>query len=198
MANDFYNKNESYEIPTTSNYFKFQEGDNRFRILGAFSEGTAVQGLLYWTTIDNKRKPIRLAKRTDGTFPTVPVSELETNKFGEIDIPKFFWAMPVWNYAEKKIQILEITQKTILKYIKKVIENTKWGDPREYDFIVNKGKEGEKTVYTVTNDPKEKLEDAIVNQYIATPITITNLFSGDDPFVDNATQIADAAEKAGL
>ena len=45
MANDFYGKGEEYNIPSTSNYMRFLDGDNRFRILGAFSEGTAIQGI---------------------------------------------------------------------------------------------------------------------------------------------------------
>src|SRR5258708_4666498 len=110
---DFYNKNDSYDIPSTSNYMKFEEGDNRFRILGSFAENSAIQGVEYWKTVDKKRQPIRLQKKEDGTFPAVPASELEMNKFGEPDYPKYFWALPVWNYQDEKVQILEITQKTI-------------------------------------------------------------------------------------
>lgn len=194
---DFYNKEDSYEIPSTSNYMRFEEGDNKFRILGAFSEGSAIQGLLYWTTIEGKRKPVRLAKKGDGTFPGVPVDQLEVNKFGDIDQPKYFWAMPVWNYAEKKVQILEITQKSILKVIQAQIVNPKWGDPRDYDIIVNRGKEGDKTVYTVTVDPKEKLDNAVIDQYINTSINIKALFSGDDPFM-SISDIAEDAVTAGL
>ncbi len=191
---------ENTDIPSTSSYMKFQEDDNVFRILGAFSESTAIQGLLYWTTIENKRKPVRLAKKADGTFPSVPMSELEENKFGDLDIPKYFWALPVWNYAEKKVQILEITQKSIIKGIKAFINNSKWGDPRDYDIIVNRGKEGEKTVYTVTNNPKEKLDKAIVEQYTDMKINIKALFKGEDPFAqtDDSEDIANSAIAAGL
>lgn len=195
---DFYGK-EEVEIPSTSNYFKFEDDDNVFRILGSFSEGSAIQGLEYWKTADNKRVPVRLAKKADGTFPSVPISELETNKFGDLDIPKYFWALPVWNYAEKKVQILEITQKTVLKGIKAYIANAKWGDPRDYDIIVNRGKEGEKTVYTVTVNPKEKLDKAIVEQYTNININIKALFEGEDPFAtDESNDIADSAVAAGL
>lgn len=182
MSNNFYDKNDKYDIPSTSGYMRFEEGDNRFRILGSFAEKTAIQGMEYWKTVDGKRKPIRLQKKKDGTFPAISVEELELNKFGEPDRPKFFWALPVFNYTESKVQILEVTQKTILQYIMKVIENPKWGDPRDYDIIVTRGKEGEKTVYTVTNDPKEKLDDAARDQYLSTPIDIYALFRGDDPF----------------
>lgn len=179
---DFYDANDTYEIPSTSNYYKFEDGDNRFRILGAFSDKTAIQGIEYWKTVDNQRKPVRLQKNTDGTFPSVSVQELEVNKWGNTDTPRFFWAFPVWNYEEKRVQILEITQKVILQYLKKVIANPKWGDPREYDIIVTRGKEGDKVVYTVSNDPKEKLDKEIVDMYKNTGINIYALFSGEDPF----------------
>ena len=115
--NNFYAQSESYDIPSTSRHMKFEEEDNAFRILGAFSEKTAIQGVLYWKTVDGKRKPVRLKKNEDGAFPSVPVNDLEINKFGEVDTPKYFWALPVWNYQEKKIQILEISQKTIIKNV---------------------------------------------------------------------------------
>lgn len=193
---DFYG-GENTDIPSTSNYMKFQEDDNVFRILGAFSEGTAIQGLLYWTTIEGKRKPVRLAKKADGTFPAVPMSELEENKFGDLDIPKYFWALPVYNYQEKKVQILEITQKSIIKGIKSFIGNSKWGDPRDYDIIVNRGKEGEKVVYTTTVNPKEKLDKAIIEQYTDMNINIKALFDGEDPF-QATDDITEDAVKAGL
>lgn len=180
---DFFG-NENVEIPATSNYMSFEDGDNRFRILGSFSNKTAIQGLIYWKTIDKQRKPIRVHKDAQ-----VALSELEVNKFGDLDKPKYFWALPVYNYQDKRIQILEITQKTILKYITKVIENPKWGDPREFDFIVNRGKEGDKTVYTVTNDPKESLDPQIEKEYKAMKININALFQGEDPFDINTEEI---------
>lgn len=177
MADNFYKAGEENDIPNTSNYMKFQDGDNRFRILGSFAEGTAIQGIQYWKTVEGTRKPVRI-HRND----SVPMEELEINKFGEQDTPKFFWALPVWNYEEKRVQILEITQKTVLNFIKKQIDNPKWGNPRNYDFIVTKEKQGEKTVYTVTNDPKEDLDKTILKQYEDTSIDINKLFLGEDPF----------------
>ncbi len=194
---DFYGENESVEIPTTSNYMRWEENDNRFRILGAFSEKTAIQGLLYWKTIEGKRKPVRLPKNSDGTFPSVPVAELEVNKYSNLDMPKYFWCVPVYNYQEKRIQLLEISQKGILKGIQAYISNKKWGDPRDYDIIVNRGKEGEKTVYTVTVDPKEKLDSSIIDTYLSMNINIQALFSGDDPFIakDDSEEIANQVQK---
>ena len=174
---DFFKKGEDYEIPNISNYMRFEEGDNRFRILGAFSENTAIKGIEYWKTVDGKRVPVRLQ-----TNQSVPVEELEVNQFGDPDVPKYFWALPVWNYQDKRVQILEITQKTILNFVKKQIENPKWGDPRNYDFVVTRTNNKGKTEYTVSNDPKEKLFDDIQKVYKSMYINMHALFEGNDPF----------------
>lgn len=193
---DFYNNEENYDAPETSNYMSFEEGDNKFRILGSFSERTAIQGMLYWKTIEGKRKPVRYAKNDDGTYPTVAMSELEVNKFGELDTPRYFWALPVWNYQAKKVQILEIKQKTIINAIKAYIGNKKWGNPKDYDIIVTRGKEGEKTVYTVTVDPKEPVEESIIDAYVAINIKIQALFKGEDPFAgEDNSSLADEVNR---
>jgi hypothetical protein len=175
---DFFKKDEDYSIPSTSNYMKFEEGDNRFRILGSFADGTAIRGVVYWKTVNGKRGPVRLKPGI-----AVPVNELEFNpKTGEVDQAKYFWALPVYNYQEKRIQILDVTQKTILNYIKKQVENPKWGDPRDYDFIVTRTLEKGKTTYTVTNDPKEEIDKKIVQECKDMNINIAALYDGKDPF----------------
>ena len=172
-----------FEIPTTSNYMKFEEGDNTFRILGSFVDGTAIMGTEFWVTVDSKRKPRRLPMGQP-----VPVAEIEVNpETNEVDLPKHFWAMPVWNYKDKKVQILEITQKTIQQAIKSLSENPKWGQPQEYDLVVTRIKENGKTSYTVTPDPKEPISDEIAKAYTDITINIKALFKGDDPFTVNET-----------
>lgn len=185
---DFYKKDENYDVPDNSPYLKFEEGDNTFRMLGSFSKGTAIQGIVYWKTIDNKRTPIRLPKNPDGTVPIVPASELEMNKFGKKDSPKFFWSLPVWNYKTKSVQILEITQKKIIEQVRKFIDNPKWGNPLDYDFIVTR-KDEEITSYSVQVNPKEKIDPAIVQTYEDMKINIQALFSGDDPFTSSTDEV---------
>lgn len=169
-----------YEVPSTSNYMKFEEGENRFRILGSFGEKTAIMGTEYWkTTDDNKRIPVRIK-----LGESVPVGDLGINNFGEPEMPKHFWALPVYNYKEKRIQILEITQKSILQAITALAKNKKWGNPKDYDLVVTRVDE-KKISYSVTPDPKEKLEEGILKMYKEMNININALFTGDDPFSAN-------------
>ena len=55
---------QDYKEPVTSNYMNFEEGSNLFRILGKFSDGTAIMGFEYWKTLTvdgkPKRSPIRV------------------------------------------------------------------------------------------------------------------------------------------
>jgi hypothetical protein len=173
---------DDYKVPSTSRYMKFQAGENRFRILGSFTDETAIMGLEYWkATPDGGRKPIRVAMGV-----AIPITELEENpKTGELDMPKHFWALPVYNYQDGQVQILEITQKTIQSSIRDLSKNKKWGNPGEYDIVVGKSGEGLETKYTVVPDPKEELSEVIKEAHKGTKINIMALFSGEDPFNSN-------------
>ncbi len=161
--NTFLPKN--YSIPETpSNYFKFQEGINRFRIMAS-----AVTGFEYFTA-DNK--PVRSKEPFEET-PNI-------KKDGKV---KAFWAFPVFNYQNKSIQILELTQKTIMSVIKSLVDNPKWGLPFLYDIAVTKTGEGLETEYsTVAEPPIGEPDDMIKNEYFETPVNLEALFEGKDPF----------------
>ena len=184
---------KDYKIPSTSNYYKFEEGDNTFRILGSFEDGTAIMGTEYWVTKDGKRFPKRLP-----VGQPVLVEEIEINpQTGEDEVPKHFWAMPVWNFETKSVQILEITQKTIMTVIRSLAKNPKWGDPNQYNLVVTRTKVNDKTNYMVTPEPKEELDKEVYKILNQMNIKIEKLFSGLDPFGnDKAEDLADKADKA--
>src|SRR3990167_11455266 len=98
---------DKYEVPQkTGNYMRFQDGENKFRFLSS--------SLLGWETWqelpDGGRKPLR-------TPIDKPFSADQVEGGDPMNI-KHFWAVVVWNYAEEKIQILEITQKGIQKSLR--------------------------------------------------------------------------------
>ena len=97
---------ESYEVPGASDkYMKFIKGENRFRILCS-----PILGYEYWVEEGDKRIP----KRTPMDKPfSIEVAE------NPEDI-KHFWAMVGYNYQSKEIQILEVTQSSILSSLKDV------------------------------------------------------------------------------
>jgi len=169
-----------YTIPSNTLYMKFQEGINSFRVLDK-----PIVGMEYWKTKeDGKRVPIR--KRMG---ERIEVNDLEINpQSGKIENPQHFWAMVVWNYKDKAIQILEIKQKTVLEAIKGYIDNPKWGSPTEYDINVTKSGSGLETKYLIDHDPKEELDADIKQQYKEMKININALFDGEDPFTTAPTE----------
>jgi len=158
-----------YKLPETSNYMRFKEGDNKFRVLSS-----AITGWEYWTT-DNK--PVRNRE----SWNTVP-DNIKTEKDGSVRI-NHFWAFVIWNYEAQKIQILELTQKGIMKYIQGLVKNPKWGDPKGYDIVVNRSGSGLDTEYTPTAEPHSKLDEDIKQQYEARIINLEALYDGTDPFM---------------
>lgn len=155
---------EDYKIPDTSNYMKFIEGDNVFRALSS-----AIVGFVYFNT-DNK--PVR-SKEVPESVPS------DIQKDGNI---KHFWAFIVWNENAKRVQLLEITQKSIMTTMQAYIKNAKWGSPKKYDFIVSKKGSGFDTEYAISVNPKAPLDESIAKKYLGMKINLDALFEGLDPF----------------
>jgi hypothetical protein len=156
---------KDYELPETpSNYARFQEGINRFRILSS-----AITGYEYFNT-DNK--PVRSKE----AFESTP----DLKKNGKV---KVFWAFVVWNYQTKSIQILELTQKTIMNAIKGFISNEKWGSPFSYDIAITKTGEGLDTEYqTQAEPPIGEPSDEVKEAFMDKPVQLGALFVNEDPF----------------
>lgn len=153
-----------------NNYMKFEEGDNKFRILS-----NAIGGYLYWNEDkDGNRKPVR--KHLD--------EDLVLSEIQEPDKVKKFWAFIVWNYKEETIQILEITQKVIKQSIQGFIGNKKFGSPIDkYDIVVNRKGTGLSSKYIVQADPPDISDKKIADALKAKPINLEALFLGADPFM---------------
>lgn len=167
---------KDYEVPRKSmNYMRLEEGENRFRVLDA-----PILGWIWWVTgNDGSRKPIRIP--SDQKAP-------ETVDKDEI---KHFWAMPIWNYGEEKIQILELAQKSIQKAIKNLADDPDWGNPTGYDLVISKSGQKLDTEYQVSPKPAKKLDPGILQLYADMHIDLTALYRGEDPFEASKTEDAD-------
>jgi hypothetical protein len=152
---------------------KFQDGSNRFRILG-----NAIVGYMYWT---RDTKPKRLKERPRGIPEDI---KWEVNKETGNEEPtsvKHFWAFPVYDYAGHSVKVLEITQSTIQKGMKIKMDNRK-APATEYDWIVTRSGSGLLTEYDIDVDTKDEIlnESEILAE--AAKIDLEALFSGGDPF----------------
>jgi len=156
---------KSYEVPESpSNYMRFDQGDNKFRVLSS-----AIVGFEYFNK-DNK--PVRQKE----SFSEIPSDIKQGGKV------KHFWAFVVYNYQAKMVQILELTQKSIMEFIKKNVDNPKWGDPKGYDIIVTREGEGLETSYVTTLEPHSPVSDEIVNSFMGKEVKLEALYEGKDPF----------------
>lgn len=157
---------EDYKIPVTKDYLnKFEQGDTTFRILSS-----AIIGYVYFNK-DNK--PIRSRDMFEGTPEDI-------KKDGTV---KHFWACVIWNYNDERIQILEITQKSIMTPMKALIENPKWGNPKNYDITISrKGTTMNDTEYAVMPNPKAEITEEVKTAYESKTINLDVLFTGEDPF----------------
>ena len=162
---------EDYKIPTSSKYMKFNEGENTFRVMSS-----AIVGWEYFNT-DNK--PVRQREAFDGTPEDI--------KNGGAVKP--FWAFVVWNCEEKKIQILEITQKGIMGAIQGFVKNAKWGAPQKYDIVVTRKGSGLDTEYSVMPVPHSEVPEEATKSFEKTPVNLEALYTGDDPFKSDDDKI---------
>lgn len=156
---------QGYEAPQTGGrYLKFAQGANKFRILG-----NAILGWEDW--IDNK--PVRSIFAGPDSKPKAHDQKRSV---------KHFWAFPVWNYKTSQIEILEITQRSIQDNIQALFKDTAWGSPFKYDITVTKSGEDLETKYATMPAPPSPISEEIKAEFDKTPIDLSALFSGGDPF----------------
>ena len=157
---------EGYEAPKgNSDYMKFEQGENKFRILS--------QPIVGWEDWEDK-KPIRFPMNMKPEKPINPNQSI-----------KFFWAMIVWNRKEEKIQILEITQRSVQSPIELLAKDSEWGNPFGYDIKVTKTGEKMDTEYSVNPSPQKKVEKEVIEAFKAKPCFLKALYQGADPFINH-------------
>lgn len=163
---------EGYKLPSTENYFKWKEGENTFRVLSS-----AITGYEYFT---NDNRPVR--SKTE--FTETPNIKMVKNEQGEMveDKPKHFWAFCVWNYEAERVQVLELTQKTIMAFMQSLVANKRWGNPNGYDITVTREGSGFSTEYTCIANPHSVLEDHIAEAWAKCNVDLNELYTGGDPF----------------
>lgn len=153
----------NYELPKSSgNYLKFEDGENRIRILSF--------PILGWEDWDGKT-PVRFRYENKPAAPIDPKKPI-----------KHFWSMICWNYAMSSIQILHITQGTIKRALDMLSKDADWGAPFHYDIKIYKTGDGMETEYTVNPVSPKPLTQEIIDAFAKKPCNLEALFSNADPF----------------
>lgn len=181
---------EGTTIPeANSGYFKLELGDNRFRVLGS-----AIVGFELWV----EGKPQR--RKTADLFTSEELMGADINKFnGRRKTPQYFWAFPVWNYKAERVQILEITQTSIMRAIESYLTDEDYGkDPTQYDFVIVKGEGANKKIeYSVKAKPPKAIDEGITAIYRDMKINLSALYEGEDPF-NSEPEIDNDEVEAGI
>jgi len=171
IQNDFISAD--YSVPKSpSLYLKFEDGDTKFMPLQS-----VIVGFQYWTS-DNK--PVRLKEKPEGVPSDIKIVDGSPDKISP------FWAFPVWNYDEKRVQVLEITQKTIMTPLLSLVRSEDWGNPvLNYSITVNRVGEKFETKYSVMPNPVKDVPVEITEAWEEVKkndFDITRLFVSGDPF----------------
>jgi hypothetical protein len=181
---------EGYETPEVpSSYMDFEEGLNTFRILSS-----AVVGYQWWVTDGQEgRKPVRVRTLTD-------VPEEVRQSFDDRRRARHFWAFTVYNYKTKTVQVLVLKQQTIMRAIETLAKSPKWGNPKDYDLIVEKSRTGSlprDVEYSVIPEPPSKLDEGIAELAREVSVNLEALYDGGDPFAETKTQPAMVGVRGG-
>jgi len=158
--NDFLPNN--YEAPASnSNYMRFEDGKNKFRVLSS-----AIVGWIDWS---KERKPIRTK-----TEPEILVDPSKP--------AKHFWCFVVWDYKDSTVKILEVTQVGIRNSILALVNDEAWGDPKNFDITVTREGKDFDTKYATMPAPHSDAPSEALVTYTGMKIDLEQLFVNGDPF----------------
>ena len=160
------------------NYMKFEEGENRIRILEK-----PITGYVYWEDAEGNLVPKNEMAGKGGKPVRVKSWEGLTN--AQRGAMKGFAAMVVWNYQAEKVQILEVKQVGIMNALEALSLSKSWGDITTFDIVITKTRTGINPTdveYSVMPEPKEPVSKEIKEAYKEAHIDLEALYRGEDPF----------------
>jgi hypothetical protein len=174
---------QGHEIPDKRNQFmKFVQGKNRIRFIGNPVSGFVFFGKTKRDDGSETVKPYR-RRESEGEFSLEEMinRDVRMKPDGEIEGQKYFVMGLVYNHQKEKLQVLEITQKSILKALKSYVESEEYGHPSGYDLTIEKKGDGLNTEYTVIVSPPKPLSDEIVEAVGNTSCDLQKIFDGEYP-----------------
>ena len=174
---------QGHEIPDKRNQFmKLAPGKNRIRFVG-----NPISGFLFFGKVEREDgsetvKPFRRTE-SEGEFSLEEMinRDARVNPAGELEKQKYFVAGLVYNYQKEKLQVLEITQKSILKALKSYVDSEEYGHPSGYDLTIDKKGDGLNTDYSVIVSPPKPLADEVETLVSEISCDLDKLFAGEYP-----------------
>lgn len=153
-----------YELPKPeSSYLTLEEGENRIRILSR-----AVVGWEAW--FDGE------PKRMEGVDNPFNPDDVDFDEKYQKPNMSHFWAFIVWNVNEKKVQIWQVAQRSILSGLWTLLQQEEWGDPRGYGIIVTKTVNKKKTEYKVNGIPHKPITAEVTKALESSTLNLEKIF----------------------
>lgn len=146
-----------------SDYMKLPEGEHKIRILRQ-----PIMGYEGWK---DDGKPMRA--KTMQELINLPLRDI-----------KEFHAFIVWDYEVEMVRLLNITQKTIQKWIYNQTTDEDWADPTQYDIVITRtGKTKEDTEYLCTAKLPKPMSKEIKEAYAAISVNDEAYYNDGHPIV---------------
>jgi hypothetical protein len=104
---------------------------------------------------------------------------------GTADI-KFCIAVPIWNYEAGAVQVMSVSQKSILRELDAISQEEDYSNLLEWDFTLSKKGSGLTTEYKLRPAPRKKGSDAVMSaaweEAKSAGFELERLLTGGNPF----------------
>jgi hypothetical protein len=138
---------------------------------------------------DGKAKPFRFAQEPSPDDIALELGDFtrRQNREGTGPEPiKFCLALPVYNYDAAEVQVLSLTQKSIIRELDGISQTDDYEDITATDFTIGKEGSGLNTVYKLLPVPRKKGADATIaaawEEAKSAGFDLTRLLEGGNPF----------------
>ena len=138
---------------------------------------------------DGGVKPFRFAEEPQPEEIDIELGEYvrRSNRDGTGSEPaKFAIACPVWNYDTQKVEVMQLSQKGLIRELDAISQQEDYTDLLAWDFTLGREGSGLSTEYSLRPAPQRKAEDkaieAALKEATATGFDITRLLTGGNPF----------------
>jgi hypothetical protein len=138
---------------------------------------------------DGKAKPFRFDSEPGPDDITLALGDYtrRVNREGTgVEPMKFALALPVYNYETARVEVLQLSQKSLIRELDAVSQMEDYSDILAIDFLLGKEGSGLNTEYKLTPVPRKKGADkditAAWSDVRAAGFDIDRLLIGADPF----------------
>jgi len=140
-------------------------------------------------TEEGQKKPFRFLSEPSPSDIEAELGEFKQrmNYEGtELEKPKFAISLFVFDYADEKIKVLELAQKTIIKELDKISQTEDYAEIHAWDFIISRTGTKMSTEYKILPAPRKKGFDSKIQKAwedaIEAGYDIQQLAVGGNPF----------------